>query len=169
MIFTFLERFKLRFIVTLYPTCLIKVHWLPTAFCIILVFKAVLDNLELQLTYSTNELAAIMLVHEQLCHTLAHKLVDTFGKLFGLHRVGILNILEHLGREARQPLEVEFLALGQCITDLEIAGIGQANDIARICLLNCALALCHELGRRRETHILAQTYMTVRSIAHEFT
>ena len=62
---------------------------------------------------------------------------------------------------------MEQLALGQCITDLEVTGIGQADDITRIGLLDCALALCHELCWRREAHVLAETDVTVRSVAHE--
>ena len=41
----------------------------------------------------------VELVDEQLRHTFVHQLVDTLGKLFLLHRVGILNVLEHLRRE----------------------------------------------------------------------
>ena len=108
-----------------------------------------------------------MLVHKKLRYTLTHELVDTLGQLFGLHRVGVLNVFEHLGRETWQSLEMEHFALGKGITYLEVAGIGQTDYIARICLLDGALALGHELCGRRETQVLAKTYVTVGSVAYE--
>ena len=108
-----------------------------------------------------------MLVHKELRYTLAHKLVDTLGKLLGLHGVGILNVLEHLGREAWQALEMQDFALGKCVTYLEVSGIGQANDVTGISLLNGTLALCHELGGRGESQCLALAYMQIRLITQE--
>ena len=167
LVFAFLEVLEFGRVITLYPTCLVEVYRLPTALGIVFVLKTILYDLELQLAHRTDELAAIMLVHEELCHTLAHKLVDTLGKLLGLHRVGILDIFEHLGREARKSLEMEHFSLGKRIAYLEVACIRQTDDITRIGLFNGALALCHELSRRREAQVLAQTYVTVRGIAHE--
>ena len=167
LVFAFLEVLELSRVIALNPACLVEVYRLPTALGIILVLETVLYDLKLQLTHRTDELTAVMLVHEELCHTLAHKLVDTLGKLLGLHRVGILDIFEHLGREARKSLEMEHFSLGKRIAYLEVACIRQTDDITRIGLFNGALALCHELSRRREAQVLAQTYVTVRGIAHE--
>ncbi len=80
---------------------------LPTALRTVLILQTILDNLELQLPYRTDNLASVELVDKQLCHTFVHQLVDTFGKLFLFHRVGILDILEHLRRETRQSAESE--------------------------------------------------------------
>ena len=76
-----------------------QVYWFPTALGSVFVFQTVLDNLELQLSHRTDNLAVVELVYEQLCHTLVHQLVDALLQLLGLHGVGILDILEHLGRE----------------------------------------------------------------------
>ena len=60
-----------------------------------------------------------------------------------------------------QALEMEFLTLRKGIAYLEVSGIGKSDDIARPGLLNGALALRHELGGRRETEGLVQTYVIV--------
>ena len=39
---------------------------------------------------------AVELIDKQLGHTFVHQLVDALGKLFLLHRIGILYVLEHL-------------------------------------------------------------------------
>ena len=169
LIFAFLEVLKFGGIVALYPTGLVEVHRLPATFCIVLVLQTILNNLELQLPHRAYELATIVLINKKLCNTLAHQLVDTLCKLLGLHGVGILYVLEHLGREAGQALEMKILALGECVAYFEVTRIGQAYDITRICLLNGALALCHELCGRRETKVFAQTYVAIRCVAHKFT
>ena len=97
LVFTFLEGFKLGSIVALNPAGLVEADGFPTTLGVVLVLQAVLDNLELELTYSTDNLAAIKLVDEELSYTLAHKLVDTLGQLLGLHGISILDVFEHLG------------------------------------------------------------------------
>ena len=138
LVFALLEGFQFSRIIALNPAGFIQTERLPTA-----------------------------LVNEQLRHTFVHQLVDTLGKLFLLHRVGILNVLEHLRREARKSLEVERLAFGQRIANLERTVIRQADNISRPSLIDSCLALRHELRRRRETHRLAMTYMQVRGIAYK--
>ena len=112
------------------------------------MLQTVLDNLKLKLTDCADKLAAVELVDEHLSHALTHQLVNTLGQLLGTHGISVLNILEHLRRETGQTLEVKFLTLSQGIADLEVSGIGKADDIARPCLLDGALALRHELGWR---------------------
>ena len=56
---------------------------------------------------------------------------------------------------------MEFLPLRKGIAYLEIACIGQTDDIARPGLLNGALALCHELGGRREAEGLVKTHVII--------
>ena len=162
-----LERLELCRVVAFNPTCLVEAGWFPTALCIVLVFKTILNNLELQLTYSTNQLTTVELVYEELCNALVHKLFDTLVKLLCLHWVGIFDILEHLWRETWQTNEVQILTLGKCIADFEDSVIWQTNDIARISLVDCALALCHELRWRRESDCLAVAYMQIRIVADE--
>ena len=94
LILALLEILQLSLVVTLYPASFIQMNWLPTALRIILVFKTILYDLKLQLTHCANNLSSIKLIDKQLCHTFVHELVDTFLKLFCLHRVVILNIFK---------------------------------------------------------------------------
>ena len=56
-------------------------NWLPTALCVVLILKAVLDNLKLKLTYGSYDLTTVKLIDKQLGNTLVHKLLKTFLKL----------------------------------------------------------------------------------------
>ena len=53
----------------------------PTAFRVVFVLKPVLNDLKLQLSDSSDNLASVELVDKQLCHTLVHELADAFLKL----------------------------------------------------------------------------------------
>ena len=92
-------------------------------------------------------------------------MVDAFLQLFSLHGVGVLYVLEHLGREAWQTAEVELFAIGESVTNLKHAIVGQANDIAWPGLVDGALTLRHKLCGRREAHGLALTYMQIGFVA----
>ena len=70
LIFALFEILKFCFIVALYPACFIEAYRLPATLCIILIFEAILDNLELQLSYGAYQFAAIMLIHKKLCNAL---------------------------------------------------------------------------------------------------
>ena len=74
-------------------------HRLPAAFGIVLVLQTILDHLKLQLAHGADNLTVIKLVDKQLGHALIHQLVDTLLKLFCLHRIIVLDILEQLWRE----------------------------------------------------------------------
>ena len=62
---------------------------------------------------------------------------------------------------------MQLLASGQGITDLEVAGIWQTNNIASESLIHHLLLLCHEGRRATETHHLAETYMLVVGVTLE--
>ena len=94
--FATFEVFEFGLVVRLNPAGFVERHRFPTTLCAILVEEAVFDNFELELAYSTDDFAVVILVSEHLSHTFAHELVDTFLKLFCLHWVGILDIFEHL-------------------------------------------------------------------------
>ena len=64
LVLALLESVQLMFVITLYPTCLIEREGFPAALGAILVFQSVLDDLELQLTYGSDDLPAIELVDE---------------------------------------------------------------------------------------------------------
>ena len=121
LVFSLLERFQRLGIITLYPACFVERDWLPTTLCIIFMKQTVLDNLKLQCSYRTDDLAAVELVCEHLCDTLICKLFNTFIKLLCLHRIIILDIFEHLRRETWQSLEMDRLSRCQCISDFECA------------------------------------------------
>ena len=146
-------------IVALNPACLVEMYRLPSALRAVFVEQTLLYNLKLQLSDSADKLAAIKLVDKQLRHALVHQLLDARGQLLGLHRVGVLDILKHLWREAWQSLEVKLFTFGQRIANLKRTIIRQTNDIACPSLIDCSLTLRHELSRRRETHSLIMTNM----------
>ena len=83
-----------------------------------------MDDLELELSDCTDDLPTVELIDEELCHTFAHQLVNPLSKLLGLHRVLVLDVLEELGGEARESLEVKLLASGDRIPDTEVSGVG---------------------------------------------
>jgi hypothetical protein len=70
------------------------------------VQQTILNHLELQLSYRSDDFAAIELMGKQLGYPFVHQLLDTLVQLFGLHRIGIFDILEHFGRKTGQSLEV---------------------------------------------------------------
>ena len=142
-------------------------HRLPAALGVVLVLQAVLDNLKLQLTHSAHDAAAVELVDEELRHTLVHELLQSLLELLALHRVIILDVLEKEWREAWQTAKMHLLSLRQRISNLEDAVVWQTNNVARISLVNGTLALRHELGRRRETHVLIQAHVVIWLISHK--
>lgn len=91
------ELSELGFVVALYPAGFVEADGLPAALGVVLVLKAILDDLELELAYGTDDLTAIELVDEELSHAFVHELGNTFLKLLGLHGVGVLYVFEHLG------------------------------------------------------------------------
>ena len=62
---------------------------------------------------------------------------------------------------------MKLFALSECVSDLEDAIVRQAHDVARPCLIDCALALCHELCWGGETYGFAQTHMQIGLIAYK--
>ena len=151
----------------LYPACLVEGNGFPAALGIVLILQSVLDDLKLQLSHRTDNLASVELVDEELSHTLVHELVDTLLQLLGLHGVSVLDVLEHLGREGGQSAEMYDLTLGQRVTYLEGAVVGQTHDVARPSLIDGGLALGHELRGRGEAQGLVVADMQIGRIAHE--
>ena len=123
--------------------------------------QAVLNNLKLQLSHGTDNLPAIELIGKQLGYTLVHQLLDTFVQLLCLHRIGVLYIFEHLGREAWQSLEMQFLSGSQRIPYLKVPGIRQTDNITRKRLIHHFFLLSHESRRTTETHHLTEAYMLI--------
>ena len=169
LILTLLEILQFCRIVALYPAGLIQVNGFPTALGIVLVLQTILDNLKLQLTYSSNNLTAIKLINEQLGYTLVHQLVDTLLQLLGLHGVIVLDVLEQLGREGRQSAEMQLFALRQRIANLEDAIVWQTYDVAWPSLVDGTLARSHELRGAREAQTLSLTHMQIGLVTLELT
>src|SRR5690606_31098459 len=130
LVLPLLEHLQFGIIVTLNPTGLVKAGRLPATQSVILMFQPVLYHFKLKLSHRSYQFATVELVNKHLRHTLAHKLVNTLSQLFGTHRIGILNIFEHLRRETGQTLEMEFLALRKGIAYFEVAGVGQPYYVA---------------------------------------
>ena len=154
-------------IVALNPACFVEMYRLPPALRAVFVEQTILYNLKLQLSDSTDKLAAIKLVDKQLRHALVHQLLDALVQLLGLHRVCVLDIFEHLRREARQAFEMQILAGGQRVADFKVAGVGEADDVAGPRLVDDALFLGHEGGGGGEAHLLALADVVVIYVALE--
>ena len=167
LVLALLEGFELGRVVALDPAGLVEAHGFPAALGVVLVLQAVLDDFELELAHGADNLAPVELVDEELGHTFVHQLVDTLGQLLLLHGVGVLDVLEHLRREAGQAAEVELLALGQRVAYLEGAVVRQADDVARPGLVNGSLSLGHELGGAGEAHHLVVAHVVVGRVARE--
>ena len=168
LVLTLLEGIQRLRIVALDPASLVEVDRLPATLRVVLMQQAVLDDLELELSDRTDDLATVELVGEDLGNTLAHQLFDTLCQLFRLHRVIILYVFEHLRREARQTLEVDGLAGSERVADLErSARVWKTHDIARSSLVDRLLLLRHEASRSREFHHLIEAHMLVVDIALE--
>ena len=167
LVLAFLEGLEGLGVVAFDPAGLVEADGLPAALGAILVEQSVLNDLELQLPHGADDLAAVELADEELGHALVHELVDALVELFRLHGVVVFDILEHLGREAGEPLEVELFAAGEGVADLEVAGIGQTHDVAGVCLVDDRFLLGHEGGGARESHHLVVAHVLVVGVALE--
>ncbi len=76
---------------------LVEAYGLPAALRAIFVKKTVLDHFELKLTYCAYDFSSVELIGEHLSFTPSSiSWFYTFVELLGFHRVGILDIFEHL-------------------------------------------------------------------------
>ena len=123
--------------------------------------QTILDDLKLQLTHRTNNLTARHLACKELCHTFIRELLQTFGQLLRLHRVGILHIAELLGRETRNAFVVQDLSFSQSVTDFEVTSIIKTHDVAWISLVQDRFLLCHESRGVGELQLTALAHMEV--------
>lgn len=152
LVLAFFEGCKRFGIVALDPAGLVERYWFPTTLRAIFVEQTILYDFKLELSDSSDDLTAVELVDKQLCDTFVHQLLYALVKLLGLHWVGILYIFEHLRRETRKAFEMQSLTGSQRVADLEIAGIGDADDITGICLVDNILFLRHEGCRGSKFH-----------------
>ena len=75
-----------------YPASLVKRDGFSTAFGLIFVLKAVLNNFKLQLAYRTDNLAAGELVGKELCYAFVHQLIYALVELLLLHGINIKSV-----------------------------------------------------------------------------
>ncbi len=169
LVFPLLESLESFFIVAFNPTGFIERNRFPATLGAIFVEQTILYDFELELSDSADNLATIELVDEQLRHALIHELVYTLFELLRFHRVGILNVFEHLWREARQTFEMKFFAGGEGVADFEVAGVRDADNIAGECFVDDVFLLSHEGCWRRKLERLAGTYMQIWRVAFEAT
>ena len=78
---------------------------------------------------------------EDLNGTFLAQLGEAGTQLLALHRVSQLDDLEELGRKEGQPGELQLLAFGQRVAQLQHAVVGQADDVARPGVLHQLAAL----------------------------
>ena len=117
----FLEHIEFGIVVTLDPAGFVHLQRLPFTFGLVFVLQAVLDDLKLELSHRTDDLTTVQLADEELRYTFVHELVHTLFELFLLHRIGVVNVFEHLQREGRQPFEMQVFACRKRISDLEVS------------------------------------------------
>ena len=131
------------------------------------MFEPVLNHFELQRPDRADDLAAVHLAGEQLGHAFVHQLVDPFGQLLEFHRVAVFDVTEQLRQEARDADELQLFAFGKRVAYFEVAGVVQADDIAREGFVDHRFLFGHKCGRRGELDVFAGAYMQVRFIAFE--
>ena len=168
LVFATLEVFEFGLVVAFNPARLVERNGFPAAARTILVLKAILYDLKLQLPHGANDFPSVELIGEHLRHAFVHELCNAFFKLLGFHGVGIFYVLKHFGREGGQASEVELFALGERVANLEdTATVGQADDVARPGLVDGLLALRHKLRGRREADGLTVAHVQVGRVAAE--
>ena len=82
LVFTTFEICQSVGIVAFYPARFVERYGFPAALCAVFVQQAILNHLELQLTYGAYDFSAIELIGKQLSHTFVHKLLYAFFELF---------------------------------------------------------------------------------------
>lgn len=97
-----------------------------------------LDDVELELTDRADDFFVPGLLNEELRQSFVGQLHETLIKLLGLERIPVDHLLYYFGREPGNAREMKGFPLGERIADLEVAGVVQSNDIARIGLFNRA-------------------------------
>ena len=108
------------------------------------MLQTVLYDLKLQLTHRTDNLATVKRRCEELRHTLIHQLIHTLCQLLELHRVGILDVAEELGRERGDTRKLKLLTLGERIANLERSRVVQTHDVTRVGKVDNRLLLGHK-------------------------
>ena len=163
------EVVHLLLVVGLDPACLMDLDRLVAALGAVFVLQTVLDDLELQGSDRADDLAPVHPAREQLRDAFVHQLVDTLGQLLELHRIGVLDVAEQLGREARNAGESQRLAFGEGVADLKVTRVVQPDDVAGVCLVDHRFFLGHEGRGRRELDRFARRHVQVGLVALEAT
>lgn len=97
--FALFEGFERRRIVAFYPASFVETDGLPAALRAVFVKQAVLYHLELELPHGADDFASVEGVGEHLGDAFVHQLGYAFFELLRLHRVGVLDVLEHFRGE----------------------------------------------------------------------
>ena len=96
----------------------------------VFVLEPVRDDLELQLPDRAQQQHDAGDRAEHLDRAFLAELRQPGAQLLGAQRVGDLDAAEHLGREERQPGELQRLAFGQRVAELQHAVVRDADDVA---------------------------------------
>jgi hypothetical protein len=110
----------------------------------VLVLQAVGHHLELQLADRAQQQHAAHHRAEDLDRAFLAQLGQAGAQLLGLERVGHFHRAEQLRREEGQAGELQGLALGQGVAQLQHAVVGDADDVAGIGLVQQLALLAHE-------------------------
>ena len=120
--------------------------------------EALLEDVELQGADDADDGGRAVLRQEELDDALLGHLLQGLAQLLRLHGVGELDAAQDLGREGRDAVEGEVLALRQRVADAERAVVRDADDVAREGLVRDRPVLREEELRGGERDGLARAH-----------
>src|SRR5205814_10507066 len=91
--------------------------------------QTVRDHLELQLSDRAEQQRVVPCAFEDLDRPFLAQLLETFLELLGLERIARSGDAEELRGEVGNALERQRLPLGQCVADLQLAVIVNADEV----------------------------------------
>ena len=149
------------------PAGLVKRHGVELNGGAVLMQQAVLDDLELKLTHTADDLLLPAILGEKLGDTFVRQLRKPLLQLFGFHRVFIDYLLKNLRRKGRNSGKKEILAFGEGIPNLEVAGIKKTDHIAREGFVDDVLVTGQECIGVAKAYVLVETNVVEVFVAFE--
>ncbi len=163
----FFEGLQRGFVVAGDPEGFVQVDGFVLHGSAVFMLQAVLDDVELERTDAADDLGVVYRAGEELGDAFVHQLIDAFGELLRFERIAVVHPAELLGAEARDALEVQLLPFRQRIADLEVAGVVEADYVAREGLVHHFFFGGHEAGWVGKLHLTALAYVQVVRVALE--
>ena len=122
------------------------------------MLQPVRHHLELQLAHRAQQQHAAGHRAKDLDRAFFAQLREAGAQLLAAQRVGHLDAAEHLGREERQTGELQRLAFGDGVAQLQHAVVGNADDVAGKGLVEQLAALAEKADHRVRPQFLAAAH-----------